>query len=106
MTLAVLSGSACDGFAESKDKSPAPASKPPPTFTPYRVEWSPAENPLADASRLLHRPAGIHGFVEARDGHFYLPNGQRFKMWGVNSRPVPKDEAHDIAKRLSQLAGH
>lgn len=103
-SIIVLVAGGGEGVYAAANEGGTPLVSPaPPSFVPYRVEWSPAENALADASGLLHRPAGKHGFVEVRNGHFYFPNGQRFKMWGVNSRPVPKDEARDVAKRLSQL---
>jgi len=33
---------------------------------------------------VLDAPAGKHGFVRARDGHFYFDDGIRAKFWGTN----------------------
>src|SRR3546814_3228913 len=33
----------------------------------------------ADARFLLDGPAGKYGFIEARDGHLYRPDGKRFR---------------------------
>ena len=39
---------------------------------------------FVDRSGRLDAPAGKHGFVTARDGHFYLENGKQIRFWGIN----------------------
>jgi hypothetical protein len=68
----------------------------------------PASGPVrggaADLSGLLDPPAGKHGFLAARNGHFFFPNGQRQKFWGMNvgwDALPKKEEAPIIARRLA-----
>ena len=52
---------------------------------PFFVEW-PAEGQFpADVSFLLPTPAGKAGFIRAKDGHLVLPDGARFRIWGLNA---------------------
>jgi hypothetical protein len=52
---------------------------------PFSVEW-PAEGQFpADVSFLLQAPAGKAGFIRAKDGHLVLPDGARFRIWGLNA---------------------
>jgi len=39
---------------------------------------------FVDRSGQLDAPAGKHGFVTARDGHFYFENGKQVRFWGIN----------------------
>ena len=54
---------------------------------------------------VLDPPAGKHGFVKVKDGHFYFEDGTRAKFWGTNlcfSACFPaKKEAEIIAKRIA-----
>ncbi|WP_281884349.1 carbohydrate binding domain-containing protein [Paenibacillus sp. YYML68] len=40
--------------------------------------------PLDVGKLVLDAPAGKHGFVQVKDGHFYFQNGTRVKFWGAN----------------------
>ncbi len=52
---------------------------------PFSIEW-PAEGQFpADVSFLLPAPAGKAGFIRAKDGHLVLPDGARFRIWGLNA---------------------
>ena len=52
---------------------------------PFSVEW-PAEGQFpADVSFLLQVPAGKAGFIRTKDGHIVLPDGARFRIWGLNA---------------------
>ena len=60
-----------------------------------------------DFSHLLDGPAGKHGFVKVKDGHFYFENGERVKFIGFNF-PVranlpDKETAELISKRLASM---
>ena len=54
---------------------------------------------------VLDPPAGKHGFVKVKDGHFYFEDGTRAKFWGTNlcfgaCFPEHKD-AEVIANRIA-----
>lgn len=53
-------------------------------LSPYSVDHFTRKDSPADVRFLLDAPAGKHGFITARDGHLYTPDGKRFRMWGVN----------------------
>jgi len=59
-----------------------------------------------DFSYLLDAPAGKHGFVKVKDGHFYFENGIRIRFFGVNlvfGAAMPdKEMAVIIAERLAR----
>ncbi|MDY0170437.1 MAG: hypothetical protein RBS80_28095 [Thermoguttaceae bacterium] len=46
-------------------------------WSPFRMGHRPAAEPLVDLSGLLHRPAGKHGFLHAKGGHFVFEDGTR-----------------------------
>jgi hypothetical protein len=54
---------------------------------------------------VLDPPAGKHGFVKVKDGHFYFEDGTRAKFWGTNlcfSACFPdKKQAEIIANRIA-----
>lgn len=59
-----------------------------------------------DVSYLLDAPAGKHGFLKVRNGHFYFEDGKRVRFWGTNiyaphSFPS-KEDAEFMAKRLAR----
>jgi len=63
-------------------------------------------NSPANIGKLtLDAPAGKHGFVTAKDSHFYFEDGTRAKFWGTNlcfSACFPsKKQAKMIAERLA-----
>ena len=78
------------------------------TWFSFSTPWNYCKGSSVDVSFLLDAPAGKHGFVTVKDGHFYFENGIRAKFWGVNIHsdkacfPSQK-QAEDIAKRLAQL---
>lgn len=55
-----------------------------PGMVPFVVDHYQRKDGPADVRFLLDGPAGKYGHVLARDGHLYLPNGRRFRCWGVN----------------------
>ncbi|MBN1812071.1 MAG: hypothetical protein JXA14_09575, partial [Anaerolineae bacterium] len=60
-----------------------------------------------DMSRLLHRPAGVKGFIRIIDGHLATEEGERWRIWGQNlttSAPLPPMHmAPVIARRLAKF---
>ena len=77
-------------------------------------EWFPVAVPVLDSSssathmgRLLEAPAGKHGRVTVRDGHFYFADGTRARFWGTNltfdAALPPVEKADAVAARLAKL---
>jgi hypothetical protein len=54
---------------------------------------------------VLDPPAGKHGFVKVKDGHFYFEDGTRARFWGTNlcfAACFPsKEQAEILADRLA-----
>lgn len=74
----------------------------------FYIPWNHCDNSAVDVSFILDAPAGKHGFVTVKDGHFYFEDGLRAKFWGVNIHSSKAcfpthAQAIDIAKRLGQL---
>ncbi|MFC1620955.1 hypothetical protein ACFL2G_01495 [Candidatus Omnitrophota bacterium] len=75
---------------------------------PFHIPWNYCEDSRLDFSFLLDSPAGKHGFLTVKDGHFYFEDGKRARFWGVNIHsdtacfPTRK-QAEDVSKRLAQL---
>ena len=73
---------------------------------PFPMEAA-AGGGFSDVSFLLEAPAGRDGFIRVKDGHFAKPNGQRFRVWGVNTANFnvapPKDDAPLIAANLARF---
>ncbi|MBU1146790.1 MAG: hypothetical protein KKD11_00350 [Candidatus Omnitrophica bacterium] len=75
---------------------------------PFYIPWNYCEGSQLDFSFLLDAPAGNHGFLTTKDGHFYFEDGTRARFWGLNihsSRACfpTRAQAEDIARRLAQL---
>lgn len=73
-------------------------------FTPLPED--PAKTPV-DVSFLLDAPAGKHGFMKAKNGHFYFEDGTRARFWGTNiyapSTFPSKSDAELMASRLAKF---
>ena len=73
-------------------------------FTPAPEDYS-SRTPV-DVSFLLDAPAGKHGFMQSKNGHFYFEDGTRARFWGANiyapSTFPSKLEAERMAVRLSK----
>jgi len=74
---------------------------------PFHLPWESPAEAIADARFLLDAPAGKHGPVAVRDGHFCFANGQRVRFWGVNLSGEgclpPADVAPRVADRLAKF---
>lgn len=78
---------------------------------PYVVDHPGREQSLIDMRFLLDGPAGKHGFLSVKDGHFRFANGQRLRCWGVNitgwalgsALLPPHKEAEIYAESLAKL---
>jgi hypothetical protein len=73
----------------------------------FVMPWNDATPGPTDMSWLLEKPAGAHGFITSRDGHFATGDGRRWRAWGVvicGEAAVPRmDEAPVIARRLAKF---
>jgi hypothetical protein len=77
----------------------------------YVVDHHARQDSAADVRFLLDAPAGKHGFITVKDGHLYTPDGQRFRMWGVNltgwtkgsALLPPHADADVLARELARL---
>lgn len=74
---------------------------------PFAIDWRDNSDSLVDLSFLLDVPAGKEGFVRAKNGHLVKPNGERFRLWGVNftfAACFPsKEDAPVVAAHLARF---
>ena len=54
-----------------------------------------------DFSHLLDAPAGCHGFVRVKKGHFYFEDGKRAKFLGFNIATRSNTPTHEDAEKLA-----
>jgi hypothetical protein len=53
-----------------------------PTLDPNASPYP--DSSLVDRSLTLDAPAGKHGFLKSKDGHFYFSDGTRARFFGIN----------------------
>ncbi|MEO7597887.1 MAG: hypothetical protein ABIV50_03075, partial [Opitutus sp.] len=79
---------------------------------PFVIDHLARADSPADVSFLLGKePAGKNGFITVKDGHLVKPDGQRFRIWGVNltgwtrggTNLPPKDQAAAWATALARI---
>ena len=51
---------------------------------PFPMNWEEFPGGKINLSYLLEKPAGKDGFIRIENGHFVKPDGERFRIWGVN----------------------
>lgn len=78
-----------------------------PPEVPFPMDWAHWPQGRIDLSRFLEAPAGKHGHVRVRDGHFTDDSGRRLRFWGVNAAidlcfPDPS-QAPALAEDLARL---
>lgn len=60
-----------------------------------------------DLSFLNDKPAGTHGFIRVKDGHFEFQDGKRVRFWGTDivgpNHFLERSQADALALRLSRL---
>jgi hypothetical protein len=102
----VASSLSCGSVSASADQ---PAT--PPGAVPYVIDHPGRMDSLIDMRFLLDGPAGKHGFLSIKGGHFRFGDGRRFKCWGVNitgwelgsALLPPHKEAEIYAESLARL---
>jgi len=77
------------------------------TMKPFIVDWRDNSGSLVNLSFLLEIPAGKDGFIRAKDGHLIKPNGERFRIWGINFTAAScfpsKEDAPVVAAHLARF---
>lgn len=100
--IALCAAGSSAASATATDKLPDPLQLRPlnPAFDLY------PDSSLANFAYLLDAPAGKHGFVQSRDGHFYFENGQRARFWGVTITQehidIPKQRIDEVVDNLAR----
>jgi len=54
-----------------------------------------------DVSSLLDPPAGKHGFMKVKNGHFYFADGTRARFWGTNIYGEACFPDHKTAEKMA-----
>ena len=76
-------------------------------WQPFTIDWRQESDSPVDLSFLLDAPAGKEGFIRVRNGHLTKPNGERFRIWGVNFTAAScfpsKQNAPIVAKHLARF---
>ncbi len=74
---------------------------------PYVMDWRDNAAPLVDLTSFLDAPAGKDGPITIRDGHLVTPDGERFRIWGVNVTGATcfpaKEDAPLVAAHLARF---
>jgi hypothetical protein len=73
----------------------------------FTMDWCDNADSLVNLSFLLDAPAGKKGFISIENGHFVKPDGERFRIWGINftgSSCFPsKEDASIVAEHLARF---
>ena len=79
-------------------------------WVPFHLPWESPAGAIAGARFLLDAPAGKHGPLVMRGGHFHFENGERVRFWGINLSGEgclpPPDVAPRVADRLAKFGFH
>ena len=67
-----------------------------------RIHKAEPNKGVLDYSHLLDAPAGKHGFVEARNGHFYFEDGTRARFIGFNVAARSNTPDHETADKMAE----
>jgi hypothetical protein len=74
---------------------------------PFDIDWRDNAGSRVDVSFLLDAPAGRDGFLRTSNGHLAKPNGERFRIWGVNFTGAScfpsKQDAPIVARHLARF---
>lgn len=67
-----------------------------------RIHKAEPNKGVLDYSYLLDAPAGKHGFVECRRGHFYFEDGTRARFLGFNVAARSNTPDHETADKMAE----
>ncbi|ODR28288.1 hypothetical protein [Eisenbergiella tayi] len=65
------------------------------------IDKSREQEGILDFSSLLEAPAGRHGFVKVRDGHFYFEDGTQARFFGFNFPARANMPDHETAEKIA-----
>ncbi|MEY8494185.1 hypothetical protein AALC16_14395 [Lachnospiraceae bacterium 29-91] len=68
----------------------------------FRIHKAESNKGVLDFSHLLDAPAGKHGFVESRNGHFYFEDGTRARFIGFNVAARSNTPDHVTADKMAE----
>jgi hypothetical protein len=78
-----------------------------PQFFPFVLQWDDGLPGPSNVAEWNAAPAGAHGPVVVRDGHFFAGD-ERIRFWGVNvsfaGGTPAKDDAEGVARRMAKFA--
>ena len=98
--LAILSLAAATGSIPGQ----TPETEFPPMF-PFVISFDAPDN-ITNIAKHIDAPAGKHGFVRVKDGHFVTDKGQ-IRFWGTNlcftANFPTKEQADKLADRLARF---
>ena len=94
-TILLLQFSTCALFAQNIQ------------MEPFTIDWRDNADSIVNLSFLLEPPAGINGFIRIKNGHLAKPDGERFRIWGINFTGAScfpsKEDAPTVAEHLSRF---
>lgn len=67
-----------------------------------RIHKAEPNRGVLDYSHLLDAPAGKHGFVQTRGGHFYYEDGTRARFFGFNVAARSNTPDHETAEKMAE----
>ena len=101
--VAMILGAA--SIATAQTSTPAPMRAGDGLF-PFVLPWDDASPGVTDVSGLLDKPAGKHGPIRVKDGHFYAGD-ERIRFLGVNlcfgANFPSHEDAEKIAARMAKF---
>lgn len=68
----------------------------------YKISQVNPSKGALDFSYLLDAPAGTHGFVKVKDGHFYFEDGLRARFLGFNIATRSNTPDHKMAEMMAE----
>lgn len=67
-----------------------------------RIHKAKPNRGVLNYAHLLDAPAGKHGFVESRNGHFYFEDGTRARFLGFNVAARSNTPDHETADKMAE----
>jgi hypothetical protein len=68
----------------------------------FNVPWDDSSDSITNVGKLiLDAPAGKHGYLQVKDGHFYFQDGTRIRFWGTNLSAGANFPSHDDAEKIA-----
>jgi hypothetical protein len=69
---------------------------------PFAIPWDDSSENIINVSKVvLDAPAGKHGFLQVKQGHFYFHDGTRIRFWGANLTMAANFPTHEEAEKLA-----